>query len=115
MVGTRPPDRAVRAGPTQGLSEAVADRVVADFEPGSVSLYRHATPDHDLPAARVYCTPHATRRSRRQPGNPATRRADARVLGAGWTEELATGHLPMLADPAGVGRAVGRLIGTTFR
>lgn len=108
LVGTRPPARAIRTGLAQGLPEAVAERVVTDYEPESVRLYRDATSARDLPAARAYL--HTTRDNE---VTPATQRAGARVLDATWTEELATGHLPMLEDPVAVSRAVGRLLGAT--
>ncbi|NPC97008.1 hypothetical protein [Nocardioides sp. zg-DK7169] len=33
-------------------------------------------------------------------------RRSAEVLGAAWSAELATGHLPMLEDPAGLVAAI---------
>ena len=103
-AGTRPPAKAVRAL-ARGLPEAVADRLVADFDPEPVRLYLDPTPPRDLPAVRAYVHGNQDREI-----SAAVRRASATTLQAAWTEELRTGHLPMLQEPAAVGRAVQRLL-----
>ena len=81
------------------------DRVVAEFDPESVHLYRDATSARLLPAVTAYLH---TRHDREL--GAATQQRSAQVLEAAWTEELATGHLAMAEDPAGVARAVRRLL-----
>ena len=107
LAGTRPPATAIRAGLARGLPDAVADRLVAEFDPEGVRLYRDAASERDLPGARGYLV---TTRDREV--DAATQRRSAATLGATWTEELPTGHLPMLEDPQGVARAVARLLGS---
>lgn len=103
-AGTRPPAKAIRAL-AHGLPDAVADRLVADFDPESLRLYRDPAPACELPAARAYL------RGSEDEELPATvQRSSAEVLQAAWGEELSTGHLPMLQDPAGVVRAVQKLL-----
>ena len=103
-VGTRPPAKAIRAV-ARGLPETVADRIVADFEPEPVRLYRDATPARDLPAVRAY-----VRGTEDRELSAAVLRASAATLQASWTDELRTGHLPMLEEPAGVIRAIRKLL-----
>lgn len=104
VAGTRPPAKVIRAGLASGLSEALADRIVADFTPESVRLYRDGTSAPQLPAIRAYL--HTTE-DRELPA--AVQRRSAEALGTAWTDELPTGHLPMLEDPLAVSKAVERL------
>jgi pimeloyl-ACP methyl ester carboxylesterase len=103
-AGSRPPAKAVR-NLARGLPEAVADRIVADFDPEPVRLFRDSTPARDLPAARAYL-----RGSEDEEISAAVLRASAQTLQATWTQELPTGHLPMLQEPVRVGQAVQRLL-----
>ena len=105
LVGTRPPAKIIRAGLASGLSDATADRIVADFDPESVRLYRDATSVRDLPEIRAYV--HTTEDNELP---AAVQRGSAEALRATWTEELWTGHLPMLQDPLAVSQAVERLL-----
>jgi hypothetical protein len=104
LAGTRPPEKAIRAGLAGGLPGTVADRLVADFTPEAVRLYLDVTSARELPVARGYLMTTEDRQV-----SSAVQRRSAQTLDAGWTEQLPTGHLPMLADPAGVARAVRRL------
>jgi pimeloyl-ACP methyl ester carboxylesterase len=104
-VGTRPPAKLIRTGLAGGLPDATADRIVADFDPESVRLYRDRTTARDLPAVRAYL--HTTQD---QEFTPEMQRGFAEALQVDWTEEVPTGHLPMLQDPAAVGHAVRRLL-----
>lgn len=105
LVGTRPPAKVIRAGLASGLPGATADRIVADFDPESVRLYRDPTSVRDLPEVRAYV--HTTEDKEI---STAVQRGSAEALRATWTEELSTGHLPMLQDPPAVSQAVGRLL-----
>lgn len=106
LAGTRPPAKAIRAGLAAGLPDAVEDRIVADFDPESVGLYCDPAQDRELPAARAYL------RTTQDPElTAAVQQNAATTLQARWTEELATGHLPMLQDPGTVTRAIHRLHG----
>ena len=99
MVGTKPPEKALRAQAV-GLPEAVADRLVSDFVPESQRYYRDAAPETLAPAHRGYV---CTTRDDELPEK--LQRSFARRLGVERPEELATAHLPMLEDPdALVGR-----------
>ncbi|MEW2444511.1 alpha/beta fold hydrolase [Micromonospora marina] len=105
--GTRPPAKAIRTGLAGGLPPAVADRIVADFDPESVRLYRDPAPARQLPAARAYLF---TRNDKEF--TAAIQRQSAETLEATTTEELPTGHLPMIEDPAAVSHAVQKLLAT---
>ncbi len=104
VAGTRPPAKTVR-DMARGLPDEVADRVVAQFDPESVRLFLDRTPPRRLPAARGYLR---TTRDAELP--EAVQRASADELQAAWTEELPTGHLPMLQDAAAISGAVRRLL-----
>ena len=104
VAGTKPPAKAIRAL-AHGLPDNVADRIVADFDPESIGLYRDPTPARDLPAARAYIRGTADNEI-----SPAVQQASADALQATWTEELPTGHLPMLQEPARVGQSLRRLL-----
>ena len=104
VAGTRPPTKVIRAM-AAGLSDAVADRLDADFDPEPISLYRDPSPTRDLPAARAYLSG-----SEDKELSLALQRASAGTLQATWIEESSTGHLPMLQAPAEVSRAVLKLL-----
>lgn len=101
LVGTRPPEKAIRTGLTSALEDAVADRVVDGFRPAPRWLYRDRAPQHRFPARRGYLF---TDQDRELP--PRLQRTYAGELAPTWTGHLPTGHLPMLQDPAGTSRAV---------
>lgn len=94
LVGTRPPAKVIRTGLASAVPDALAGRIIADFHPESAHLYRDATSPRDLPEIRAYVH---TADDKELP--PAVQSASARELHATWTEELPTGHLPMLEDP----------------
>ena len=64
-----------------------------------------ATSVRDLPEIRAYV--HTTEDKQL---STAVQRRSAQALRATWTEELSTGHLPMLQDPAAVSQGVARLL-----
>ena len=99
MLGTKPPEKALRAQAT-GLPEAGADRLVSDFVPESQRYYRDPAPEWLPPGHRGYV---CTTRDDQLPEK--LQRSFAARLGIERPEELATAHLPMLEDPeALVGR-----------
>ncbi|WP_418058867.1 alpha/beta fold hydrolase [Pimelobacter simplex] len=103
LAGTRPPEKQLRAGLGAGLPEATVDRLVAAFTPESRALF--VTPAPPVPEGwsglRGYVR---TTSDRDVPTALQDRSAEA--LGATFVRELATGHLPMLSDPAGLRAAV---------
>ena len=101
VLGTRPPEKAIRTGLTGGLEGPVADGVVDALTPAPRWLYRDGAPQHRFPARRGYLF---TSEDREMP--PRLQEASARELGATWTRTLPTGHLPMLQDPAAFDLAV---------
>jgi pimeloyl-ACP methyl ester carboxylesterase len=100
VAGTRPPEKAIRAL-AAGLAGATADRIVADFSPESARLYLDPAGPRVLPQHRGYLST-----SRDRELSPSVQQASADRLDATWTRTLATGHLPMLEDPAAVSAAV---------
>jgi pimeloyl-ACP methyl ester carboxylesterase len=107
LLGTKPPARVIRTRLASGLPDATAKRIVTDFDPESLRLYRDPTSPRDLPETRGYL---ATTQD-----NEVTapiQRTSADALQAMWCDKLATGHLPMLQDPVQVSQAVRRLLAT---
>lgn len=102
--GTRPPERAIRAT-ADGLPTAVGDRLVADFAPESRRLYLDDVSPWQSPLVTGYLR---TTCDREVPTRLQDR--SAAVLGAQWTDDAATGHLPMLQAPDAVSAAVRRLL-----
>ncbi|WP_166354376.1 alpha/beta fold hydrolase [Phytoactinopolyspora limicola] len=105
LAGTRPPDSAIRRGLAHGLTDEVTDRIIADFHSESPHLYRdrigrgawsgwrgyvHTTGDRELPLK--------------------LQQRCAQRLGAGWHDDLATGHLPMIEDPKAVAGLITRFL-----
>lgn len=105
LAGTRPPAGAIRSGLAAGLPAATADRIVTEFDPESVRLYRDPASPRELPPIRAYL-----HTSRDREITTATQRRSAHALDPVWTEEVATGHLPMLEDPDSTSRVVQRLL-----
>lgn len=108
LAGTRPPEKQLRAGLGAGLPAETTDRLVAEFTPESRALF--VTPAPPAPAGwagrRGYVR---TTADRDVPA--ALQDRSAAALGATYERELATGHLPMLSDPAGLGAAVAGFTG----
>lgn len=92
VLGTRPPDSALRAM-CAGLSEDDTALVVGDFSPEGRRVYLDRTPPRTWPEASYVVTT-------RDDQFPTTQQERyAAELGA-TTVRLATGHLPMLERPA---------------
>ncbi|GAA1533001.1 hypothetical protein GCM10009788_40020 [Nocardioides humi] len=105
IAGTRPPEKQLRAGLGVGLPAETVDRLVADFTPEARRLFVTAAPSvsASAPASARAGYVFATE----DPDMPtALQRGYATALGGDFSRELATGHLPMLADPAGLSAAV---------
>lgn len=100
FAGTRPPDSAIRKGVAAGLDQETADRIVADFTPESVRLYRDK-PTGTFPEHRGYLT---TTRDAELPA--ALQRRFASNLAPTWTGSVDTGHLPMLEAPESLARSI---------
>ncbi|MBM0127772.1 alpha/beta fold hydrolase [Pimelobacter simplex] len=101
LAGTRPPEKQLRAGIGAGLPAATVDRLVAEFTPESRRLFVTAGAQGGRPQRAGYV--HTTE-DRDVP--PALQSTSAAALGGDFRRELATGHLPMLADPAGLREAI---------
>lgn len=101
FAGTRPPESAMRRGLPADVDAAIADRFVPDFTPESPGLYRDRVADHAWPQRRGYLV---TSRDRDLP--PKLQRQFVRTLAATWQDEIGTGHLPMLEQPARLARAI---------
>ncbi|NQX26447.1 alpha/beta hydrolase [Microbacteriaceae bacterium VKM Ac-2854] len=95
LVGTKPPDGAIRSVLGRGLPAATASRLVADFAPEPLALYRRPGGDAPIPAHSRYIV------TTDDPDTPRQRQ-EVFAKGFGSTREIATGHLPMLQDPAGL-------------
>ena len=109
MVGTKPPEKALRAQ-AAGLPETLADKLVSDFVPESQRYYRDPAPETLAPAHRGYI---CTTRDDELP--EPLQRSFAQRLGVERPEELATGHLPMLEDPDSLARMIGAFVDSAAR
>ncbi|AYJ50935.1 alpha/beta fold hydrolase [Rhodococcus sp. P1Y] len=94
LAGTRPPATAIRRGLGTGLSKDVVERIVAEFTPESLDLYRQKTGDHVWSGRRGFLVT-----TRDQQLSPGLQRRFAERLGGKWSQVIATGHLPMLQNP----------------
>ena len=101
LAGTRPPAAAIRRGVAGRVDPETADRIVADFNPESVRLYRDTPRGGGFPERRGYLsTSHDT-------AIPSgLQRRFARNLDASWNESLDSGHLPMLETPGALVRRI---------
>jgi pimeloyl-ACP methyl ester carboxylesterase len=97
LAGTRPPESAIRSGLTAGLPADVADRLVAEFATESRALFTDRVQPRPSQPPFGYVTTTADREL-----TPARQRRFADTVNAAWRQDLPTGHLPMLADPAAV-------------
>lgn len=105
LGGTRPPDSAIRRGLAGRLDDRTAERIVADFAPESPGLYRDATTHCSFSGPRGYVLT-----SRDSELAPALQRRYARRLDASWSDELSTGHLPMIEDPQRLASSIIRFL-----
>lgn len=94
FADTRPPASMIRKGLAYGLPEDVVEKVVEEFVPEGRRLFRDKTGSGALAGRRGYVF---TTADRELPLKLQRQSADR--LGAGWTAELPTGHLPMLEEP----------------
>lgn len=105
VAGTRPPDKVIRRGLGDGLPAEAVERVVAGFTTESRGLYTDRTAAHAWPARRGYV---ATTRDRQFPSSLQGRFAQR--LDPTWEDRIATGHLPMVEDPAALARSIERFL-----
>lgn len=94
LAGTRPPAKEIRDRLCRGVAPEIAERIVAEFRPESQRLYRDRLSADPRPARGSYLL------TQQDPefSGAAQRRFAARLGGA--VQELPTGHLPMLEQPA---------------
>lgn len=95
VVGTKPPESAIRHGLCSDLDDATADRVVASFAPESRAVYTDRTDARvpDVPRRYVVLTED-------KEFAVGLQRTMAENLGATDIPELPAGHLAMLSQPA---------------
>lgn len=101
LGGTRPPANAIRRGLGGGLREDIAERIIKEFMPESAGLHLDRAGNHRWAGRRGFLR---TTEDRELP--PALQRRFAERLGAHWVEDIATGHLPMLQNPAATAAAI---------
>ncbi|WP_353953807.1 alpha/beta hydrolase [Knoellia sp. S7-12] len=101
LAGTRPPANAIRQGLGTGLSDDIVERVVREFTPESVGLYKDEVGEHRWSGRRGFVL---TTEDKELP--LASQRHFAQRLGAQWSQEMATGHLPMLQNSTATAAAI---------
>ncbi|MET8910194.1 alpha/beta hydrolase [Micromonospora sp. NPDC004551] len=101
LAGTRPPAAAIRRGVAGRVDTATADRIVAEFNPESVRLYRDAPAGGGFPERRGYLS---TSLDAQFPVGLQQR--FARNLDTNWNESFDSGHLPMLEAPGALARRI---------
>ncbi|GAA1562084.1 hypothetical protein GCM10009789_14100 [Kribbella sancticallisti] len=105
LAGTKPPEKAIRAGLAAGLEESLVERIVREFKPESAELYRDTVAPRTFPAHRGYLTTTADKEF-----PPALQQTYAKNLDPTWTHSLPTGHLPMLSTPADLSLAIKQFV-----
>ncbi|HEX6308305.1 MAG TPA: alpha/beta hydrolase [Longimicrobiales bacterium] len=102
LLGTRPPESAIRKGQCNDLDAATADEVVRRFAPESRALYTGSGGAElpRLPSLYVLLTADA------ELALPLQRSMAARL--AAQTAEVAAGHLAMLSRPSALARVIDR-------
>lgn len=95
LAGTKPPDAAIRSVLGRGLPEPTVARLVAEFTPEPLGLYRRPAGRAPLPGRSRYIV------TTEDPDTPRQRQ-EVFAKGFGSTREIATGHVPMLQDPEGL-------------
>lgn len=101
LAGTKPPEKAIRAGLAAGLEKSLVDRIVGEFSPESADLYRDTVAQGTFPARRGYLTTTADKEF-----PVALQQVYAKNLDPTWTHALPTGHLPMLESPGDLSLAI---------
>jgi pimeloyl-ACP methyl ester carboxylesterase len=94
LVGTRPPDAAIRKSLCTGLSDAAAKEVVERFQPESVGVYVTQCNALTPQCPRLY----VTLTNDHNFGLPLQQKMAAN-LGNAPTAAIDSGHLPMLSKP----------------
>lgn len=107
LAGTRPPARAIRRGLGRGLHIDDVERIVTEFVPESRGLYMDKTGQHEWSGRRGFLL---TTEDKELP--LGSQRRFVQRLGAQWTREITTGHLPMLQDPEATASAIGEFVTT---
>lgn len=105
LAGTRPPAKAIRRGLCGGLRAHDVERIVAEFVPESQGLYTDSTGEHRWSGRRGFLL--TTQDEELSLGR---QRRFAHRLGAQWSEDIATGHLPMVQDPQATAHAIGEFL-----
>lgn len=106
LAGTRPPESAIRKGLCSDLTPEQADEIVRGFLPESKLLYTErigASAPADIPTMYVKLTED-------KEIIPALQDRMISALNAEYVEELQAGHLPMLSQPVGLSKAIGRML-----
>lgn len=107
FAGTRPPAAAIRRGLAHGLDEQTTGRIIADFIPESLGLYRDGTTRQSWSGRRGYVFTEKDR------GLPiAVQRRSAQRLGHDWVDHLDTGHLPMIENPRALAGSIAEFLRT---
>jgi pimeloyl-ACP methyl ester carboxylesterase len=101
LLGTKPPESAIRQGLCSDLAEEQATAVVNGFVPEAIRVYLDRVEAVNPVAARMY-----VRLDNDRELIPALQDKMAANLGAARIERVASGHLPMASKPAELRRVL---------
>lgn len=108
LAGTKPPESAIRAGLTNGLSTAQSDRVVAEFQQESSHLYTDKVSDGtiaDVPTRYIKTANDKEFTAQMQDASIANLPNCAVI-------DVASGHMPMVSDAGIVAECVEGILKT---
>jgi len=103
--GTKPPDSMIAKGLCNDLSGEQTERIVASFVPESIEIYRQKNGSPIPTVRRLYVRLTADRQMSLELQNRMVE-----ILHPDRVVDLATGHLPMLADPAALASVLNRFL-----
>jgi pimeloyl-ACP methyl ester carboxylesterase len=97
IMGTKPPESAIRAGLCNGLSPEQAGEIVREFIPESIRVYTDRV-DVSIPVVPKLFV----KLSQDKEFSTSLQNKMISNLAPQWVQSLETGHLPMLSDPDGL-------------
>ncbi|MEC0212427.1 alpha/beta fold hydrolase [Paenibacillus ehimensis] len=105
IIGTKPPESAIRAGLCSDLSAAQAAEIINGFTPEAVRVYTDRS-NVSLPMVPTLYV----KLTKDKEFSPSLQNKMISNLSPQWVRSLDTGHLPMLSDPDGLRAVLGEFM-----